>query len=299
MSYLGGPGRDSKLVWIDLASDREVGSVAVPPGYYERISIAKDGKHAAVSRADSPVAADIWIVDLERGGATRLTNGPGANRQPLWSPDGTRIAYASDRNGITEFFARPPAGGAEETLLTQGAFFKEIDAWAPDGKSILYSQLDPETQRDLWILPLDGDRTPRPYIKSPFNEYFARISPDGRWASYISRETAGADMYVQSYPVPGEKYRITTRGVSFGGFLSNGRIGYAVPGDPRFYVVEVQTKPSFSTSAPRAVVTLPSDLVSGDILPDSSKLLASVPAERGSPASLTLVMNWALALKKR
>jgi len=105
-------------------------------------------------------------VDLVRRGATRLTNGPELHRTPIWSPDGTRLACVRERNGVGEIHVQPATGGQDETLLSNGGLFQSLDAWMPDGRSILFSQLDPVTQRDIWVLPLEGDRTPRPYLKT-------------------------------------------------------------------------------------------------------------------------------------
>ena len=299
MTYMGGSARSSKLIWLELATGKEAGGVEAAGGFYDQIAIAPDAKHAAITRTESAVEADIYIVDLERGGTTRLTNGPAANRNPLWSPDSTRVAYGSDRGGSTEFFVRSIAGGAEELLLKSSGLFQALELWAPDGRSIVYSQLDPETQRDLWILPLTGERVATPYLRTAASEFWARISPDGRWLSYMSRENGANDLYVQPYPGGGQPYRVTSGGVSFGRFVSSGGIVYAVPGDPRLYLVDVYPGPPFRTGPPRIVGALPADLIAADSLPDLSKLLVSVPTERNAVVPLTMVTNWTEALRRK
>ena len=297
ISYFGGAVRQTKFTWLDVNAGRETGTVDAPPGLYTRIAISPDGKRAAVDREDSP-AADIWVLDLERGGATRLTNGPGRNTQAVWSPDGRRIAFSSERSGQSELYLKDASGGAPETLLLgAGLQFMDGTWWTPSG-TLLFNALDRETQQDIWMLDVDGDRKPVPYVRTRFNEFGAKVSPGGRHALYLSTESGALEVFVTTFPRPGEKYRVSNGGVVAGNWVSDSRIVYLTANTRDVMEVDVLATSPFRTSPPRRAGTLPADMFAGDVLPDSSKVLLSVPSDRNPVATLTVVLNWTAAIAK-
>jgi Tol biopolymer transport system component len=297
LNYSGAVSK-THFVWFD-ANGKEIGTLAAPEGSYNQVTISPDGQRAASVRVESPVRSDIWILDLQRGGATRLTNGPGNNTGPTWSPDGTRIAFVSDRNNRLEIYVKPADGSGVETQVTSdGRPFKALGNWTEDAHAIVYSVLDPKTQRDLWIAPIDGGGAPRPYLQTPFNEVNPSLSPDGRWLSYLSDETGEIEMYVQSFPVSGNKYRITTGGAASGGWFPDGRLAYVVAsGDA--YAVKVTEGPPFHIGPPQKIGPLPSGMISMDIAPDLKRMLAIVPVDRNVLVTLTVVQNWPQMLHGR
>ena len=287
----------TRFVWFDI-NGKEVGTVAAPEGYFAQLSISPDGQHAATVRMESPVRSDIWVLDLQRGGATRLTNGPGKNEGPSWSPDSARIAFDSDRTNRSEIFVKPADGRAAETQVTSDTtLFKRLGPWAKDGHSIVYSVLDPKTQRDLWIAPVDGG-APQPYLRTPFNEVNPSLSPDGKWLSYLSDETGEEELYVQSFPVAGNKFRVTSGGIGSGGWLPDGRLAYITAANDA-YALTVKEGPPFQTGAPQKVGALPSGAVSMDVAPDLKRTLAIMPADRNVLVTLMVVQNWRQMLKAR
>ncbi len=160
----------------------------------------------------------------------------------------------------------------------------------------MFTALVPKTQRDIWILPVQGDHTPKPYLRTSFNEANPSLSPDGRWLAYLSDETGQPEIYVQSFPTPGDKYRVTPGGASFGGFVPDGRIAYSVPGNQAVYTVTLAPGPALHTGVPQRLGTLPPDTLAADLTPDLSRLLAAVPADRTPLVSLTVVLNWSRLL---
>jgi len=112
LTYLASVPQNMRLVWLDAPTGKELGTLGMPPASYQAIRISPDGRHAAVVRAAAPGQSDIWIVDLDRGGVVRFTNGPGVSSQPIWSPDSRRIAFISDRNGGADFFMKDVHCGA-------------------------------------------------------------------------------------------------------------------------------------------------------------------------------------------
>ena len=272
--YLGGAVRRTRLAWFDLASGNETGTVSVPEGYYQYVALSPDDKRVAVARIASPTQGEIWVIDLVRGAATKVTDGTDLDVAPVWSPDGARLAYLKERNGISEIHARTIIGGADETLLADAGLFVEIEQWTRDGKMILFSKLDAETQRDIWVLPLDGDRKPWAYLKTRILETRARLSRDGRYVSYLAREAGSPDVFVQSFPKPGDKYAVTSGGAAFGGFEDDGVLIYALPGNPRVYAVDVTGSSPLQFGPPRLVGTLPDGVIAASATADHKRLLA-------------------------
>ena len=102
-------------------------------------------------------AGDIWLLELSRGISSRLTSDPAYDWRPVWSPDGSRVVFASNRKGPMNLYQRLVAGGRDELLLASGNRLTPTD-WSSDGRFVIYEQLEPKTRADLWVLPVEGDR---------------------------------------------------------------------------------------------------------------------------------------------
>jgi len=245
--------------------------------------------------------ADIWILDLDRSGATRLTNGPGYHMEPTWSPDSRRLAYARMFSGPRDLFSRVINGStAEEPILKGPVLFKDPYSWSPDGKSVVFAQRDPQTNDDLWILPLEGDRKPTLYRKTPFNEDYASISPDGKWLAFISDESGRTEVYVQAFPTAGDAVQITTGGAALAWWRADGKELAILSGDLRtMFVADVQASAAgFHTSPPRVLAPMPKNALAIDAARDLQRFLASVTVDESVGSSITVLLNWLGALKK-
>jgi len=205
---------NTRLVWLDRRGI-ERGTVAAPPGRYEKMRFSPDGQRLLVVRRGSPTAVDLWVLDLAKGLATRLT-GKSQSRiggYLAWSPDGSRVAFSSTRDGPTNIYEKEVGRTADERPLYESpSQFKEVDSWSPDGRYLLFEQADRVTSWDLWLLPLQGDRTPTPYLRSTYGEVAGIISPDGRWAAYSADESGRPEIYVQPFPTPGDKFLVSSQG---------------------------------------------------------------------------------------
>jgi Tol biopolymer transport system component len=143
---------------------------------------------------------DVWLIDVGRGFATRFTFDPGNDTIPLWSPDGRRVAFRSNRNGVFDLFEKPASGAGDEQPLLVTSDNKAPLSWSPDGRFLLYATQNPKTGVDLWALPLVGERKPFPVLQTSFDEVAGQFSPDGRWVAYQSNESGPVQIYVRPFP---------------------------------------------------------------------------------------------------
>ena len=181
LAYYTHPPGNSKLVWFDR-SGRQQGTVSVPAGTYLDVGLAPNLSRAAVVRQVSPAATELWIVDLERGGASRLANAPGQNNRPVFSPDSERVAFSSDRDGPRDMYAISAQGSPpEQPIYRSKTLAKDPLSWSPDGRFLVYRDVGPSTSWDLWTRPTSGDGSPAAFVQGPATETNGAISPDGRW----------------------------------------------------------------------------------------------------------------------
>jgi Tol biopolymer transport system component len=181
-------------------------------------ALSPDEKRLAVMRLDATTrAGDIWLFELTRNSLARLTLHPAYDYVPVWSPDGERIVFASNRNGPLDLYQKLANGTGPEELLLQSAERKVPTDWSSDGEFILYEKEAPKTRFDLWILRL-SDRRPIPFLQTELNErqgqFFPGVQERPTWIAHTSDETGRNEIYVTSFPIGGGKLLISTRGGS-------------------------------------------------------------------------------------
>lgn len=151
----------------------------------------------------------LWVADLGRHVFTRLTS---FGMTPVPAPDNSQIVFASDQaGGIRDLYVLDREGGSEQSLLKTGENKLPTD-WTSDGRYVVYVSTNLKTKQDLWVLPMFGERKPVPFLATPFNEFQARVSPDGKWIAYASDETGRWEVYLQSFPVAGSKQVVSVGG---------------------------------------------------------------------------------------
>ena len=289
------------LVWTDL-DGKVIDSIAMAPGPYVEVQIAPDQNHALLQSNSGVFASDIWVADLERGVVSRLSYESGQNEGARWSPDGTRVAYTYARYGSAPeiVVVNVGAGAATEHLLKDDPAFKWMYDWTPDGRALVFGRQESATRRDIWILPLDGDRKPRPYLVTPYWEDRGAVSPDGRWMVYDSDESGRTEAYVQAFPDGGAKYQVTTRGGFNLGWSSDGRRLFFGDANERgrFYSAEVLPGPQFRLGPARLTVRVPEAAFAADLARGNSRLLMLIPPGELPPQTIAVVQNWPSLLKK-
>jgi len=306
LAYLNDPPVNARLAWFDRTG-KQAGTIATPPAIYgpstSPIDLSPDGRRAAVTRA-VPLnlgQTEIWIVDLERGGAAPFVSGPSLanSTNPVWSPDGSRVAFASDRYGTQDLFLKTASGsGPEEDLLKSGSLFTFPVSWSADGRFLVFSQSDAKTQTTgLSVLPMNGDRRPKPYLVTSIN-VAGSISPDGRWMAYVADTSGRDEVWVAGFPTPAAKYQVTSDGGEFVWWRQDGKELMLLGADNRtILVADVLTGADFHAGVPKVLMTLPRAALMAPTR-DFQRVLSTVPAETATP-SITVVADWVAALKKK
>jgi Tol biopolymer transport system component len=187
----------STLVWLDRKG-RELGTVA-EPDLFSNPELSPDGRKLAVDVRDPQGYRDIWIFDLARGGRMRLTYDAADDLGPAWSPDGSRIAFASQRRGSREIFQKLADGsGADELLLESADAQASVEHWSPTGEWLVFNRRR-QGPPDLYLLPMSSgvDRVPTAFLATEFREDMGQFSPDGRFLAYRSDESGRDEVYVK------------------------------------------------------------------------------------------------------
>jgi Tol biopolymer transport system component len=297
--YFSGASSNTTAAWVDL-SGRVTGKLSLPPGHYDQVAISPDGTKAVVVQSTSPSESALWLADLARGGALPMTSGGGRDDSPVWSPDGTRVAFSTDRDGPQQIYVKSVGDALPERLLFKSdAMFMAPSAWSRDGKWLVFLQLDRDTAQNLWALPMPAGGTARPQVRTPVRDLGGWPSPDGRWLLYASDESGRFELYAQSFPEPGRKVAISQSGASAGWWVNGGQQILFVGGDQRTIMrVDVDSGPELMVGSPKAVGMFPPGSVRPQAMPDGQRFLALVPEQAGT-GSLTIVQNWRAALEEK
>jgi dipeptidyl aminopeptidase/acylaminoacyl peptidase len=303
--YRSNASANTQLTWFDRAG-RPLGTVG-PTADQRNHALSPDGRRVAVGRIDLDAGTrDIWLIDLERGTNTRFTSDPSNDAFPLWSPDGSRIVFSSQREtGLAAIYQKPASGTGSEELFVQANLPVIPTDWSRDGQYLLcQTSNDPKTHFDLWVLPLSGERKLIPLFQTEFNEVQGQFSPDARWVAYASNESGRLEIYVQSFPPGRGKWQISTNGGAQPQWRRDGRELFYMSGDLKLMAVEIRAAPNrFEASLPRPlfnlhIVTLPVVRNHYAVSADGQRFLVNTLVEESAPSPLTVVMNWTADLKK-
>jgi len=304
--YWSGSSASSQLIWFDRQG-RQLSTVG-PVGTYGTPWLSHDEKRVTFGSSEPEGGgSDIWLMELARGTPTRFTFDPAIELVPVWSPDGSRIVYSSDRDGPLNLYQRAANGAGEAEPLPRNDNNNKLSTdWSADGRFILFQVQDPRTNSDLWVLPLSGSQKPFPYLQTDFAEHQGRFSPDGKWVAYASNESGSWQVYVQSFPALGSKWQVSNNGGAQPQWRRDGRELFYTSSDRKLMAVDVKVNGStFSADVPKELfalrlqtVNLPGPRNSFVASADGQRfLVASVPEER-IRTPMTVVLNWTADLRR-
>ncbi len=305
LAYWAGDTK-KELIWFDQAGRRlgSLGSASDNPG----ASFSPDEKRVALSRPDARSgASDIWVVEVSRGVTSRLTLDRFEDHFPIWSPDGTRIVFNSNRNGPEDLYQKDSTGtGREELLYKSDVAHKHPLDWSSDGRFILYHTRQSRTGSDILALPLFGNREPIPFLSTEFEEGHAQFSPDGRHVAYASDESGVYEIYVQPFPGPGGKLQISTQGGVQPRWRRDGEEIFYVAADGRMMAAPLSPQSgSLSVGNPRALfktAILPDAVFPAifdyAVTADGQRFLIVTPTSETLVFPATVVLNWAAKLDR-
>ena len=193
VAYRTGTASQRQLTWVDRSGTAR-GTVGAPDGTVSTPRVSPDGRRVVVNRTVEG-NSDIWLLDGAR--SSRVTFDAASDAVPLWSPDGSRIVFRSNRTGQFDLYQKlMNSAGVEERLVASDEF-KYATSWSADGSYLLYGQQS-TGGNDLWVVPTAGDRTPSVFMKTPFRELWGVSSPDGRRVAYHSNESGRMEVYVRT-----------------------------------------------------------------------------------------------------
>jgi Tol biopolymer transport system component len=320
-------GQRRQLIWMDRTG-KIVGSIGSPDSNNPAaLALDPAGQRIAVYY---PVLGnlDVWLVDASRGIPARFTFDPAADGMPLWSPDGRRVMFWSNRSGPFSLYEKSASGAGDEQLLA--ADVGAPLSWSPDGRFVLYQRADPKTGTDLWVLPLTGERKPPSFgpsltapnsgeprrslgvggpvavVQTAMDQPGGEFSPDGRWLAYESNESGRLEVYVQPFPDAGGKWQASIAGGTQPRWRHDGKELYYVAPDARLMAVPMAVSPDGKTldlgvPAPlfRTRLASGTGVIPGRpeyaVAPDGRFLMNTV-VEDTAPSPITIVLNWEAGL---
>jgi serine/threonine protein kinase/Tol biopolymer transport system component len=304
----GAAGSSYQLTWFDRKGTI-LSRVGDPANYPGEIALSPDGKTVA-SGSGSVGNGNLWLVEFARGVRSRFTFEPASYRFPVWSPDGSRIAFSSNRGGRNDLYQKTANGAGDEQLLGKTGLGTSPTSWSRDGRFLLYTGLDGATRGDLWVLPMEagsGEAKPVGLQKTPFDEHDGVFSPDIRWIAYTSDETGRNEIYVRPFlpsgpsgtPALGEgKWQVSKDGGSLPKWTAGGKELIFLGPNSTLMAVEVTTAPTIRTGIPQTLFRVPQGATGWDVTADGKRILLAVLAGQDTPQPITMVLNWQAGLKK-
>jgi Tol biopolymer transport system component len=291
----GGP---RQLAWFDR-SGKEIEKVR-GLDYGIQPELSRDGRFVAM-RTNLSGNTDITLLEI--GGTTiRFTFDPKIDIGGIWSPDGRRIAFCSNRKGVYSIYSKLTKGApaSEELLLEKGQPLYPED-WSLDGRFILFNQEEKSGNSDLWILPLEGDGKPFPVVQTADDEGWAQFSPDGKWVAYRSNESGQYEIYVQPVfdRMVGGKRQVSVNGGSFVQWGSDQKELFYIAPDNRLMAVPIRLASDRLSVQSDAPFALFATHLGGAwqappgreyVFRDGRFLMNTAVDEPGSPISV--ILNW-------
>ena len=288
----------SRVVWLDRQGREQ--SLVAALDQVNHLRLSPDGGRAALDIVDPHTGtADLWVFDTARGVSLRLTANPVDEKHPVWSADGKRIFYRSDRKGPPDIWEIPADGGEGKPVLELPGAEMPFDV-SPEGRTLVFSEAGMQRGWEIWLLPLDGKREPvRFRAAHPFSLNEPRFSPDGRWIAYSSDESGNSEIYVAAR----EGGAGTTRVSRDGGFSPcwrrDGRELFFRASGSRILAAPIAARgDALEVGPPAELFRSALPILDFDAAPDGQRFLVSQRAKPPEPP-LTVVVNWRELLRAK
>ncbi|MEQ1761253.1 MAG: protein kinase, partial [Vicinamibacterales bacterium] len=304
VAYRTAGGSQRQLTWVDR-SGKTGGTVGDPDGTLSNPRVSPDGRRVAVERTVQG-NRDIWLLDSGR--TSRFTFDATIDVRPVWSPGGTSLVFRSNPVGPSDLYRKLSSGAGMVERLVASDQGKNAYSWSSDGRFLLYHSQDPQTDTDIWVVPMVGAHTPSVFLKTPFREAYGAFSTDGRWVAYQSNESGRSEIYVRPFIPPGTadatatdggQWQVSTAGGIHPQWRPDGKELYYL--DPAGTMMAAPISVTGATLAPGApVVLFPTHVVGGgldaqqgreyDVASDGRFLINT--ALTGAAAPIALIQNW-------
>jgi Tol biopolymer transport system component len=299
--YRSASGAGRQFTWYDRS-----GAIVGTAGELSTVgglspALSPDGRQVAFARSVNG-NQDIWLLTVESGDLTRFTFDAAIEFVPLWSPDGSRIVFSSNRSGVFDLYEKPASGAGEEQRLLATDLNKFAVDWSADGESLLYVANHPTMSYDIWALPLGREREPIAIVRTEFEERDAQFSPDGRWIAYQSNDSGRLEVYVQTFPEPGGRWQVSSEGGAQVRWRDDGQELFFLALDGRLMAAPIRLDPKaraievgaptalFMTRLGRGVQT--SNRQQYIVAPGGQRFLMNAIPEAAMASALTVVLNW-------
>jgi len=304
LAYIaGGRGRsNTRLVWVDRTGALQL--PALPERNYQSVAISPDGTRAIVQIEEGTTT--LWIYDFSRNTLTPIGNSAGSSQAPLWTTDGTRVIYRATRQGFRNLYWRRADGSdQEERLTTKPDAIHTPTSVSPDGRWLLFNDASAQEAGGvgIYVMQLDGDRTPRHLFPAPDGESNGHFSSDGRWVAYQASVSSRQEIYVAPFPGPGPRRQVSVDGGTEPLWSRDGRELFFQSG-AKLMGVTVTPGAEFLAGTPHVVhegrfLRAVNSNTSWSITPDGRRFLRvqQVEPERAI-THFELVLNWFSELKQ-
>ncbi|HYI10733.1 MAG TPA: protein kinase [Thermoanaerobaculia bacterium] len=261
IAYRRDGASNMRVIWYGR-DGRRLGAIG-EMGEYEGVSISPDGTRVAFGYFDPNESLNHIAIAAKAAVPRRFTFARGNQYSPIWSPDGTRLAFSDDEVGVDTLAAKPLAGTSnEKALIPVPPSSTYAQSWSPDGESILYRVQNAKSGFDVHVLSVTDGKT-WPYLQGPSDESQAQFSPDGLWVAYASTESGQPEVYVQPFPATGAKWQVSVGGGEQPRWRRDGKELFYLAANRNLMTVPIAVPGAFDAESPR--VLFPTDIPFGDL----------------------------------
>ncbi len=300
----GGPAANRRFVWIDR-NGKQQGPIGDSGLYTLNFDLSPDGTEIAVARLNpSTLLYDIWLLDWARKISTPFTFDPALSAfgNVVWSGDGKRIAFSTERKGNRDIYEKRTDGTGEDTPLLASQDDEWPEDWSRDGRYLIYAMNLLGNSGDILALPLFGDRKPFPVVQSPAADDEPRLSPDGNWLAYNSNVSGVHQVYIISFPAGGQKRQVTSDGGSQPRWRRDGKELYYLALDGKLMAVDITAGATVESGSPHLLfesgITVDPIRDQFAAQSDGQRFLIQLTDADSGVTPINVVVNWTAALKK-